>query len=147
MTKDLDKVLGDWFTAWNSHNTQQVIEFYTVDSVFEDIPHRIFCTNKEDLFKAIDRMFIGIHDIKIEQKNTLISGKLVCSECIFSGKQMVNTGGPNKPITEKRFSVPVVYISEWHDNKIKRHTIYHDQLSVMQQLGLISSMPYAGENV
>jgi hypothetical protein len=139
--KNIENTIKDWFTAWNTHNARIVAQFYNDDSVFEDYSHRLFCHGTNEIYKAVDLFFIGIHDMKVEPKNSFISGSFACSECIFSGVQTVSDVDRDKSLAKKSFSVPMVFVSEWQNGKIKRHAIYHDQLSVMQQLGLIPSMP------
>jgi hypothetical protein len=141
MNANIENTIKDWFIAWNSHDARRVSQFYTDDAILEDLPHRIICHGTIEILKAVDIFFIGIHDIKIELKTNIISGLFVCNECIYSGMQIVVNNSSDRSVSEKRFSVPMVYVSEWQDSKIKRHTVYHDQLSIMQQLGLIPTMP------
>ena len=83
---------------------------------------------------------IDYPDFEIEQKATFYSENAVCGEVIMSGTQ-VHSSNPAIPATGKPFSARGAYISEWQNGKIKRHAYYQDMVTVMQQLGLMPTLP------
>jgi steroid delta-isomerase-like uncharacterized protein len=136
MATDMEKMVKDWFAAWNSHDTEKIGRFYTDDCIFEGVAMGAVCHGKNELTAYIKSMVIDYPDLKIEQKATFSSENWVSGEVIMSGTQ-VHSSNPAIPATGKRFSVRGAYISEWQKGKIKRHSYYQDQLAVMQQLGLM----------
>ena len=137
MASDMEKLVKDWFTAWNSRDPEKVAQCYTDDAVFESVYAQRVSHGKPEMLNAFKATFTDYPDFKIEQKATFYSQNAVCGEVVISATQTNNMSNPSMPITGKKFTVRGAYVSEWQNDKVKRHAYYQDLVTVMQQLGLM----------
>ena len=135
MAIDKEKLVKDWFKAWNSRDAENIARFYADDGIFEEVPTGKVFRGKNELIAAFKNIFIDYPDLKCEQKATFYSPNAVCGEFVMSGTHAHSTG-PAVPATGKNMSVRVAYIIELQKDKVKRHTDYFDALTIRQQLGL-----------
>jgi steroid delta-isomerase-like uncharacterized protein len=140
MAINMEKLVKDWFAAWNSSEPENIIQFYADDSVFESVYRNTVANGKNEIVTNLKTNFIDYPDFKIEQKATFYSPNAVCGEVTITATQ-VHSSNPAMPATGKRYSVRGAYISEWQNGKIKRHAYYQDMMTVMQQLGLMPTPP------
>ena len=47
MPNDIEKMIKDWAAAWNSHDLDKTISFYTDDCVLEDNGLDVVCHGKK----------------------------------------------------------------------------------------------------
>ena len=134
MAIDMEKLVKDWFAAWNSRDAEKIARFYTDDGIFEEVPTGKVSRGKNELIATFKNIFIDYPDLKCEQKATFYSPNAVCGEFVMSGTHAHGTN----PTTAagKHISVRVAYIVELQKDKIKRHADYFDGLTIGQQLGL-----------
>lgn len=135
-----EKLVKDWYAAWNSSNLEKVSEFYTDDCIYENAATGEVRRGKKEMVASLQKTFYDYPDTKLEFKSTFYSENVVCGEFVMSGTQ-AHASNPAIPFTGKRFSVRGAYISEWQNDKVKRHTIYEDYLTIMRQMGLMPSAP------
>ena len=135
MAIDKEKLVKDWFKAWNSRNAENIARFYADDGIFEEVPTGKVFRGKNELIAAFKNIFIDYPDLKCEQKATFYSPNAVCGEFVMSGTHAHSTD-PAVPATGKSISVRVAYIIEVQKDRVKRHTDYFDALTIRQQLGL-----------
>lgn len=135
MAIDKEKLIKDWFAAWNSREAENIARFYADDGIFEEVPTGRVSRGKNELITTFRNIFIDYPDLKCEQKATFFSPNAVCGEFVMSGTHG-HSADPAVPATGKVISVRVAYIVELQKDKIKRHTDYFDALTLRQQLGL-----------
>ena len=141
MATDMKKLADDWITAWNSHDPPKIVAWYTDDCLCEAVGALgSVSRGKGELLKYLETLASNYPDFRVEPKTAFYSGNSVCGEFVVSGTQ-VKSSNPAIPATGKRFSVRGAYVSEWQNGKVKRHTMYEDYLTVMQQLGPMPPMP------
>lgn len=140
MATDVEKVVKDWFAAWNSRDVEKIARFYADDCMYESVATGNIYHGKNELIANFKTYFTNYPDFRIEQKATFYCKNAVCGEVIISGTQ-VHSSNPAIPATGKSFSIRGAYISEWQKGKVKRHSYYQNQLTVMQQLGLMPGVP------
>jgi steroid delta-isomerase-like uncharacterized protein len=136
MTNDIEKMLKEWAAAWNSHDLDKIISFYTDDCVLEDNGLGVVCHGKKELVALCKSSFIDVPDVRFESKSLFNTGNWVAWEWTMTGTQ-VHSSNPAIPATGKRFSVRGASIIEIHNGKIRRETDYYNMLTMMQQLGLV----------
>ena len=139
----IDKnLVQDWLDAWNAHDVDKALGFYTDDCLYESVGGTgVTGHGKKELAPYLKNMFTDYPDFKLEWKNAFYSENAVCGEFVLTGTQANNTSNPAIPVTGKRFSVRGSYFSEWQNNKVKRHSIYEDYLTILGQLGLMPGNP------
>ena len=140
MAIDMEKVVKDWFAAWNSRDVDKIIRFYADDGIIESVYREEVFKGKNGMLEFVKADFVDYPDLKIEQKATFYSANAVCGEVVFVGTH-AHSSNPAVPATGKHFSIRGAYISEWQNGKIKRHAIYMDSLTLMRQVGLMPGIP------
>jgi steroid delta-isomerase-like uncharacterized protein len=140
MATDMEKTVKDWIAAWNSHDVVKAMRFYTDDCTVENVAAGTARHGKNEATANLKTTFVDTPDFKLEQKATFISENGVCGEVIMSGTP-VRSSNPAIPVTGKHYSVRVAYLTEWEKGKIKRHSVYWDNVAIMQQLGLMPGSP------
>jgi steroid delta-isomerase-like uncharacterized protein len=135
-----EKLVKDWFAAWNSCDVEKVLGFYSDDCIYENTASGKVGRGKKELGDALKMTFTDYPNSKLEPKSAFYSENVVCGEFVLTATQS-HSSNPAIPMTGKSFSVRGAYISEWQNNKVKRHTIYEDYLTIMRQLGLMPSTP------
>jgi steroid delta-isomerase-like uncharacterized protein len=119
----------DLTAAWNSHDVEKILSFYTEDVVYEDVAMAKINHGKDELRAFIKEFFAFAPDFKLELKSIIVSGDRFCIEGIF--------GGTFQP-TGKSFSIRGATVGELRDGKIKRNSDYYDGSSLMGQSGVQS---------
>ncbi len=135
-----ENLVKDWYAAWNSHDIDKVLTFYTDDCMYEGVASGNTGHGKKELAAYLKNMFTDYPNAKLEFTSTFYSDNAVCGEFIFSGTQ-AHSSNPMLPMTGKSFSERGSYISVWQGDKVKRHAVYQDYLTVMRQLGAFPSAP------
>jgi steroid delta-isomerase-like uncharacterized protein len=136
MAVDKEKLVKNWFAAWNSRDPEEISRFYADDGIFDHVPSGKVSHGKDELIATFTGIFIDYPDLRCEQKATFYSPNAVCGEFIMSGTH-ARSSDPQDPASGKHISVRVGYIVEMQGDKLKRHTDYFDQLTIGQQLGMI----------
>ena len=136
MAINMEKLVKDWFATWNSHDIDEIVRCYTDDCLYEGVAQGTVYHGKKEMAAYLKNLIIDYPDFKLEQKATFFSKNAVCGEFILSGTQ-AHSSNPAIPVTGKSISVRGAYISEWQNDKVKRHSIYEDYSTIMRQLGLM----------
>ena len=136
MAIEKEKLVKDWFAAWNSRDAEKISRFYTDDGIFDQVPTGKVSRGKSELIATFTSIFIDYPDLTCEQKATFYSPNAVCGEFVMSGTH-ARSSDPRDPASGKHISIRVGYIVELQEDKFKRHTDYFDQLTIGQQLGMI----------
>lgn len=139
MAVDVKKIVSDCNKAWNLHDVNKILEFYTNDCLFEDVALGAVCRGKEELAAFLNSNHDFQHDVKFELKSVFGAGDWAGSESIFSGTHAHAIAGI--PATGKTFSVRAAGIYQLHNGKISRETGYFNMATIMQQLGLMPGQP------
>jgi steroid delta-isomerase-like uncharacterized protein len=135
-----ENLVKDWYAAWNSHDIEKTLAFYTEDCLFESVAPGRFLHGKKELSDYLTILFKEFPDSKLDFTSTCHFENTVCGEFIMTGTQAYSSN-PAIPMTGKSISVRGSYFSEWDNNKVKRHTVYEDYLTIMRQLGVMPSPP------
>jgi steroid delta-isomerase-like uncharacterized protein len=140
MATDAKKIAKGSHDAWNSHDVNRVLEFYTDDCVHEDVPYGIVSHGKKELTTFLNSSFVDFPDIRWELKSLFGAGDWVGKEWVMSGTH-AHSRTPGVPATGKTFSVRGATIYQFHNGKISHESAYYNVVTLMQQVGLMPTQP------
>ena len=140
MANDIEKMIKGWAAAWNSHDADKTISFYTDDCVLEDNGMGGVSHGKKEMVAFCKSVFVDFPDMSIRSKLLCKTGNRVALEWTMTGTQ-AHSSNPAIKATGKSISAKGASIIEIHNGKIKRETFYYNTLTVMQQLGAIPGKP------
>ena len=127
-------VLNEYTAAWNSHDTEKVVSFFTDGCVYEELGLGVIKHGKEELRAFINSFFATFPDTNFELKSSFISGNWYAAEWVWTGTHKGNM--PGLPATGKRFSIRGVSVGEFNEGKIKRNSDYYNKMDFLQQIGI-----------
>jgi steroid delta-isomerase-like uncharacterized protein len=123
------------FAAWNSHDPDKVVSFYTDDVVYEDIAFGLKAQGQEQLRRLAADFFTGVPDMKLEVISSTSMGNRGSVEWVFSGTDV----GIYK--TGKKFSVRGASVYEIRGGKFSSNRDYYDSANIMRQVGILPTTP------
>jgi steroid delta-isomerase-like uncharacterized protein len=127
-----NEVVERVFSAWNSHDPEKVLGYYTDDVVYEDVPLGRTSHGKAELRKFVEDTFAGFPDLKVEVASSSICRGHGVSEVVWSATDK----GSLK--TDKRFSIRMVSVFELDEGKVSRNEDFYDLATIMRrQLGAL----------
>ena len=134
MTTKAEKMLQDWNEAWNAHEVERILSYFTDDIVFEDLGGARVMRGKAEMRTWISETLSAFPDFRTDLKSLFVSGKWAGSEWVASGtsKGQLHHLKPSG----KRYSVRGASIMELRGGKIKRNTDYYDSATMIRQLFL-----------
>ncbi len=130
------ELIKDQYAAWNAHDPDKIVTFYTNDVVYEDVTFGIKANGHAELRKMAADFFASVPDLKLDIVKSTESDKGGSVEWVFSG---TDTGLYK---TGKKFSVRGVSVYELRGGKFASNRDYYDSASIMRQVGLL---PQAGK--
>ena len=131
---NVEMIFNDYIAAWNSHDAEQIAEFFTEDGIHEDVAVGSLFRGKSELKAGLNPLFAACPDFKLELKMLFRAGDLVAQEWIMSGTQTGDFTGLGISATGKKFSIRGASITRLHNGKITRNTDYWNMESMRQQL-------------
>jgi steroid delta-isomerase-like uncharacterized protein len=134
MTTKAEKMLQDWNEAWNAHEVERILSYFTDDIVFEDLGGARVMRGKGQMRTWIKETLSAFPDFRTDIKSLFVSGERAGSEWVASGtlKGQLHRLKP----TDKSYSVRGASIMELRDGKIKRNVDYYDSATMIRQLFL-----------
>lgn len=136
MATDLEKMMNDYVAAWNSHDVERIVSFFTDDGVYEDVSLGKVNRGKKEVKDFISSMFVDFPDFKIEMKSSFFTRDRGAAEWVMSGT-FAHSSISGLPATGKSFSERGVSVNEFRKNKISRNSDYWNMASFLQQVGLM----------
>jgi steroid delta-isomerase-like uncharacterized protein len=140
MATDVEKMMKDYMAAWNSHDVDKILSFFTDDCVYEDVATGVVNHGKKELISWANNLFTNMPDFQIEIKSGFGAGDWGGSEWVMTGTH-AHSSNPAIPATGKRFSVRGASITEFQKGKISRNTDYWSLATFLQQVGLMPAPP------
>jgi steroid delta-isomerase-like uncharacterized protein len=126
--------------AWNAHDAEKIVSFYSADGVHENVPTGEVFRGREAVRGYVQAMLTAFPDLKFEVKSTLASGSMSAGELVMTG---TNTGrlpsGP--PATGKTFTMRFANVQEYEGGLMKRVSNYYDMATLFKQLGVVPPAP------
>ena len=135
-----ESVVKDWINAWNSHDTNRILELFAADALMYH-PQSARPLTKDGIRGFFSLLFHAYPDIHLESLGELIQGNEVASWELVTGKmtepfedpepgQVIEPAGKSFEI---HAAVHLVYNEE---KKLERVRIYWNRLLFMKQLGV-----------
>jgi len=140
MARNTKKIIDDYIAAWNSHDANKILSFFTDDGVIDDLALGKVSNGKKELDNIIKSTLIDVPDVKFEEKSFFVAGGWAGQEWVMSGTN-AHSPIPGMPATGKTFSVRGATIYHLQDGKISRETDYYNLVTILQQLGLMPGQP------
>jgi steroid delta-isomerase-like uncharacterized protein len=128
------KMLQDWNEAWNAHEVDKILSYFTDDIVFEDLGGARVMRGKAQMRIWITETLSAFPDFRTDVKSLFVSGRRAGSEWVATGT-LKGRLHHLKP-TGKSYSVRGASITELRDGKIKRNVDYYDSAIMIRQLFL-----------
>ncbi len=122
------RLAQNYAAAWNSHDPDFVVTFFTDDVFYGDITNHISINNREELRAFAARVFTNIPDVRIEIVGAAANERFGFIEWLFSG---------TNPRTGNHFSVQGVSPVEIRGHLISRLIDYWDLATLYRQVGLL----------
>jgi steroid delta-isomerase-like uncharacterized protein len=130
----MTRMLEDYFTAWNAHDVEGILSYFTDDCLYEDVSLNRIVRGKTELRALLESVFADIAGFKMEIKSVFSAGRWGASEWSMSGR-FVHSSLPLPAATGKSFLVRGATIFELSDRKISRNTDYLDLTAFLKQAG------------
>jgi len=130
------KLVGDGFmqqvfAAWNSHDPDKVVTYYTEDVVYEDVAYGTMNHGRPELRKFAAGFIEAVPDLKLEVVKTAVHHGRGVAEWVLSGtdKGLFKTG--------KKFSVRGASVFEIRGGKCSSNRDFYDFATIMRQVGVL----------
>ena len=136
MATDVKKMMDDFLSAMNSHDTTKAVSFWADDCIYENWAFEIVKHGKKELTDMINSMQVDYPDLKYELKSIFATGDWVGFESVISGT-FTNSSLPAMPAIGKTFSVRAASIIQLRKGKISRLSDYFNQATLLQQIGVM----------
>jgi steroid delta-isomerase-like uncharacterized protein len=140
MARDVKKMIDDYILAWNSHDINKIISFFTDDCIYENLAHGKVYHGKKEVTASFNSIMADFPDLKFEVKSVFVAGDWAGQEWVMSGTH-AHSSNPAIKATGKTFSVRGATIYQLRDGKISRESDYYNLATIMQQLGLMPGQP------
>ena len=69
MAMDIKKMMDEYIKAWNSHDTNKIISFFTDDCIYEDVALGIVNHGIKETTAFVNTMAVDFPDFKLELKS------------------------------------------------------------------------------
>ena len=123
MSTEAENIVSEFCKAWARLNLDQVMDFFTEDAVYHNIPMKP-ATGKAAIRKIIEGLLTGTTWLEFKILHTASSGDLVFNERVDSFE-----------VNGKRMSLPVAGVFETAPNgKIKAWRDYFDMKMFTDQM-------------
>jgi steroid delta-isomerase-like uncharacterized protein len=140
MATDIKQMMEQYKLAWNSHDVNKIISFFTEDGIYEDVATGSVNHSKKEISEYLNTFFADVPDFKIEIKTVFGSDDWAGSEVISSGTH-VHSSLPGVPSTGRTFSLRAIGIFQLHKGKISHQSEYYNLVTLLQQIGVMPGQP------
>lgn len=134
---DADSVAREWLEAWDAHDIDRILSFYTEDAVYEDVPTVENgwgppSRGQEELRQALVQMFQEMPDLGLQFVSAFSNGDRMAVEWIMTGTQYLDYTG--------EFSIRAVSVLDLEGDKIAAASDYYDAYLLLTQLGMVPAL-------
>lgn len=123
------------FAAWNSHDPDQVVKFFTPDAIYEDVAFGEVSRGSAELRKFAADFMAAVPDLHLEVTRSSIHNGQGVSEWVLTGTDQ----GLYK--TGKKFSVRGASVFEMRSGKCSSNKDFYDLATIMRQVGVLAEKP------
>jgi steroid delta-isomerase-like uncharacterized protein len=124
-------IAQQWIDGWNSPDPAKLVEAFTPDAYYRDVPSDAHYQGSAELRKLHKSFHDAVGGLYVKLVAMHIRGGHGTIEWIFGGTDvgLYKTGKP--------FAVPGVSVIEVRNGHISRNLDYYDMASIMQQVGVL----------
>ena len=132
---DLEGLLRDYYQAWSRQDVDSVLEFFTDDSIFEDLAFAAKFQGLDQIRYFVDLTYAGSPDFRVVPNQIIVGDAMAAAAWTMSG---IHIGDfPGLPATGKRFEVRASSIINFDQyNKIKSIVDYWNPAEFQRSVGL-----------
>ena len=120
-------------------NEEKVLSSHTDDYVCEDVARGVVVRGIANFIAFLKEFFSAFTDYNVEVISSFASGDRACIEYTWTGTHTGNL--PGLPATGKSVSLRTVEVWELREGKISKASMYYDQVTMLQQLGVMPPPP------
>jgi steroid delta-isomerase-like uncharacterized protein len=118
MATDVERIMKDYYAAYNSHDVDGIASLWTDDGFYESVASGAVTRSKEELVASFRASFVAFTDQKFELKSVFSAGDWVASEWVWTGTHAGDWHG--LPATGKSSSIRGASIfdygvTQWQD--------------------------------
>jgi steroid delta-isomerase-like uncharacterized protein len=137
--KDSAALAREFFEAWNDRDFDRGAELITDDGELVEVATDERYRGRDGLRTEYDKWANAFPDGRVEIRNALSAGDSAVVECGFTG---TNTGAfvgaaGEVPATGREVKFEFCTVVQTRGGKVTNVRHYHDNATIMQQLGLI----------
>jgi steroid delta-isomerase-like uncharacterized protein len=127
----------EWLEAWNSHNINRILTFYTEDAFYEDVPSvengwGVSSRGHQMIRDSLAEMFEDMSDLGFEFVSASDSGDRMVVEWIMTGTHYREHTG--------KFSIRGVSVIKRTGGRIASVSDYYDAYLLLSQLGMVPAL-------
>lgn len=121
--------------ALNAHDVDAMMSFWTDDIIYDYVAVPPPAEGKQQVAAFFRAAFQALPDMHVEQRNILVSGNIVVTECTVTGTHLGEWMGI--PATGNSLQLIHMDVLEFEGDKMKRMTTYDDSVSFLVQIGVM----------
>lgn len=132
-----DAFAREFTEAWDSHDVDRILTFYTDDAFYEDVPNvengwAEPMHGHEMIRESLVETFEEMPDLGLEFVSASAAGDRMVIEWIMTGTRYLDYSG--------RFSIRGVSVITLEGDKIARVSDYYDAYLLLSQLGMLPGL-------
>jgi|PlaIllAssembly_1097288.scaffolds.fasta_scaffold278288_2 steroid delta-isomerase-like uncharacterized protein len=131
------KILEEFLKAWNSHDANQITQFFSENCLYEEGALGVANHGKQQLKSYLEILFHDFPDFSLVMKDNLCNNERAAYEGTWSGTFTNSTMPGMAPATGKKVTIPFGGFVETEKGKISRLSSYWDLVSFLKQAGLM----------
>jgi steroid delta-isomerase-like uncharacterized protein len=119
-----ESVIRRWAEAWNTRDKDTLLDLYTDDCVYDDVPLHLVSRGKDGLAGFADFTWNTSEGFTIELKSCVVGGDRGAAEWIMSGTLRQQMPGPLR--VGEPYAVRGASIITFKGGKIQQHADFWD---------------------
>jgi steroid delta-isomerase-like uncharacterized protein len=134
MNQDNVQLIEQAFTLETSHEIDKVLELFTHDAEFEDVPLNLVANGHDEIRNLFETMFVAMPDFTMTSVSIVADENSGSAEWIQSGTFVGDFG--DLKATGKRFAVRGGAMVRFANGRISKWTDYWSKSTFEEQVGL-----------
>lgn len=124
--------------AWNSHDIEKVLSYYSPEYVGDDVSQASLLQGRENLRLMLETYWQAFPDLQFKVTDTIIQGSRVVTVWVAEGTHQ----GPimNIPPTRHRVEVRGMSVIDVEDGLIRRGQYVWDLAGMLRHMGLLPKL-------
>lgn len=138
MTTDLNAYANTIHEAWNSHDIENVLRYYSRECIGDDVGQASPLRGHDGLRQLLQTYWQAFPDLAFNVTNTIVEGYRLAIVWVAEGTHL----GPimNIPPTGRRLEIRGVSILEVRDGLIVRSQYIWDLAGMLRHMGLLPQL-------